>query len=65
MRNIKLLNFLKREGKAENDVVKWAYYGYGFLSCTGENKVSDIPSPVAISKCFDIRDGVYCVDGAL
>ena len=65
MRKIKLINLLEREGKTNNDVIKWAYYGYGFLSCTGENKVSEIPGPVKISKCFDVRDGVYCVDGAL
>lgn len=65
MKQIKLNNLLKREGKTDNDIIKWAYYGYGFLNCTGENKVSEIPAPVKFSKCFDIQDGVYCVDGAL
>ena len=65
MRQIKLNNLLKKEGKTSNDTIKWAYYGYGFLNCTGENKVSEIPAPVKNSKCFNIQDGVYYVDGAL
>lgn len=65
MKNIELNKLLKREGKTGDDIVKWAYYGYGFLNCTGEDRISEIPAPVRYSKCFDVKDGVYCVDGAL
>ncbi len=65
MRAIILNNLLKKEGKTKDTVIKWAYYGYGFLNCTGENKVSELPPQVKYAKCFDIKDGTYCVDGAL
>lgn len=65
MRKIILNNLLKKEGKNENDIIKWAYYGYGFLNCLGECEISKLPSQVKYAKCFDIQDGVYCVDGAL
>lgn len=28
MRKIILNNLLKKEGKNENNIIKWAYYGY-------------------------------------
>lgn len=49
-----------------DEEVKWAYYGYGFLSNTGSNRRQNLPSPVAHAKCFAITDdGTYLVDGAL
>lgn len=60
-----LKTVLKRENKAENDNIRWAYFGYGIYSCEGENKVKDIPFDVLNSKCFKVENGYYCVDGAL
>ena len=65
MKQERLGTLLRREGKLADDVIEWAYYAYGFLSCTGKSKVSELPAPVKFGKCFEIQNGVYCVDGAL
>ena len=65
MRKIILNNLLKREGKSSDTVIKWAYYGYGILNCTGESKISELPAQVKYAKCFGVEDNTYCVDGAL
>lgn len=65
MRKIILNNLLKRENKTPDTIIKWAYYGYGFLNCTGENKISELPPQVKFAKCFEVKNDIYCVDGAL
>lgn len=60
-----LQTLLNKNKVAKDTTIKWEYYGYGFLSCSGECKVSELPSQVKYAKCFEVSDGVYRVDGAL
>lgn len=53
---------LKQEGKTEEDTIKWAYYGYGFLNCEGECKIKDLPADVKYSKCFKTERETYKYD---
>ena len=65
MKNIKLQTKLRQDGKQSGDVIKWAYYGYGFLNCTGECKVDKLPLQVKNAVFTEKQGDVYCVDGAL
>lgn len=65
MKKIKLQAKLRQDGKQADDVIKWAYYGYGFLSCSGTCKVKDLPPQVKFSVFTEMQSDVYCVDGAL
>lgn len=62
---IKLISLLDKEKVDKNDVVKWAYFAYGYLNCTGEHKRINLPKQVLYAKCFEKRGNVYYVDGAL
>ena len=65
MANIKLQTKLRQDGKKADDVIKWAYYGYGFLNCTGECTVNKLPPQVKNAVFTEKQGDVYCVDGAL
>ena len=65
MKKIKLQTKLKQDGKNPVDVIKWAYYGYGFLHCTGECPVNKLPVQVKYAVFTQMHGDVYCVDGAL
>lgn len=62
---IRLETLLRKEGKKETDVIKWEYRGYGYFIRSGELTRQELPRQVVISKCFQIVDGRYVVDGAL
>ena len=61
----RLSTLLNSEGRDPNETIKWAYFGYGFLSAEGECAIKDLPIDVSLAKCFKVENGVYCVDGAL
>lgn len=65
MEPIKLETLLNKEKVGKDDIVRWAYFGYGFLNCTGEHPRKNLPKEVLYAKCFDKQDGRYFVDGAL
>ena len=65
MKKIRLQTKLKQDGKTKKDKIKWAYYGYGYLNCSGECLVKDLPYQVKSAVFTKIDNGIYCVDGAL
>ena len=62
---MKLQTKLKKDGKQPQDKIKWAYYGYGILNCTGENTVKELPYEVKNAGFTKMNGETYCVDGAL
>ena len=64
-KKMKLQTKLKKDGKQPQDKIKWAYYGYGILNCTGENTVKELPYEVKNAGFTEMNGETYCVDGAL
>ena len=65
MKRIKLQTKLRQDGKKPDDVVLWAYYGYGILNCQGECMIKDLPAQVKYAVFTKMNGDIYCVDGAL